>query len=270
MVNLFGATGYIGSHYAAMYPVIQQARNDLVPQSSCVLYLISTTHNHHAQTNPWIDIDTNIVTMMRVLENCRRQGVQEFNFVSSWFVYGATDVMVDEDSPCRPRGFYSITKHTAEQLMIEYCSMHSIAWRVFRLCNVIGSRDVSANVNKNAVVNVIADVKAGRPVTLLNQGKFQRDYLHVNDVCRAMNHVINTGITNQIFNVGTGTSVAFGDVVRYIISQHGTNVELHDQYGHTVDCLMRCDRVRDLGWYPTQIWQDIVADMVHNHDDRNL
>ena len=265
MVNLFGANGYIGSCYQTRHAARCQARNDLVPVTDRVLYMISTTHNHHLKTNPWIDVDTNIVTLLRVLENCRNVGVTEFNFVSSWFVYGPVQQAVTEDAACRPQGFYSITKHTAEQLLMEYCQTHGITWRIMRLCNVLGGADTGASVHKNAVDTVIRRVLQGDILELVQGGRFLRDYLHVHDVCDAIHHVINQGTANTIYNIGTGQPVMFVDVVEYILDVMDRTVVISNNTASVIDCVLNCSRLQSLGWQPTIPWQDAVREMIAGH-----
>ena len=67
-----------------------------------------------------IDIETNLSVMMEVLEKLKEKDFV-FNFISSWFVYGDTKMPASETSICFPKGFYSITKKAAEDLLISFC-----------------------------------------------------------------------------------------------------------------------------------------------------
>ena len=190
MVTVFGGTGYIGSRFCEMFDAQAQPRASLVPQTPRILYMISTTHNHHLATNPYIDIDTNLTHLIRVLENVRCLANAEFNFVSSWFVYGAVSEAVDERACCNPQGFYSVTKRAAEQLLMTYCEQYKIPWRIFRLCNVVGGLDPGASVNKNVLQIVAQRLSNNEPILLMNHGDFWRDYLHRDDVCGAMDQIL--------------------------------------------------------------------------------
>ena len=114
-LQIFGGLGFVGSQFVKQYPdIIVNERNDHEVKSKNILYLISTISNYNMLTDPYVDIDTNLTTLMRVLEQCKDKDVT-FNFVSSWFVYGDTGMPAHEDSPCKPTGFYSITKKAAEE-----------------------------------------------------------------------------------------------------------------------------------------------------------
>ena len=130
-ISVFGATGFIGSEFCKIYPdfVIKIDKNDFIPQSKNVLYLISTVDNYNVLNNVTIDIETNLIHLMKVLENCKDKDIT-FNFVSSWFVYGDTDLPAKETSVCKPKGFYSITKYAAEMLIESFCKTFNIKYKI--------------------------------------------------------------------------------------------------------------------------------------------
>ena len=108
-INLLGK-GFIGSRFTELYPnVIVNERNDYQVKTNNVLYFISTTDNYSVITDPYIDITTNLLTLIKTLESCKNKDIT-FNFISSWFVYGQIALPATENSICEPRGFYSITK----------------------------------------------------------------------------------------------------------------------------------------------------------------
>ena len=225
-LSVFGSTGFVGNRYCELHPndVIQIDRNDINPKSQNVLYLISTTDNYNVFTDPVVDIETNLVKLMQVLNQCRDNDVT-FNFISSWFVYGSRNDTMHEDDECNPKGFYSITKRTAEQLLIEFCIVHKIKYRILRLPNVVGQGDSKASPKKNVLQNTINLLKNNQPITIYDQGTFTRDYMHIDDVCRAIDTVIKQGSVNEIFNIGTGISTRFIDVINAAKNQLNSTSE---------------------------------------------
>ena len=263
MVTVFGATGYIGSRYCELFDAVAQPRHNLVPRTPKILYMISTTHNHHLATNPYIDIDTNLTMLIRVLENLRHTPDAEINFVSSWFVYGARSSPADERTMCNPQGFYSITKRTAEQLLMAYCEHHGIRWRIMRLSNIIGGRDHRADHSKNILQRMAVDLLAHRDITLANTGNFLRDYLHRDDACAAMSTVIEHGESNRIYNIGQGHSIRFREAIDYIQQQTQSRSTLHNSVNYDViDCVLDCARINKLGWRPRLTWQQAIDDLL--------
>lgn len=229
--SLYGASGTIGSYLNALYPnnTDPLERNDLYPavdrhgDGHSVIYLISTNTNSIAdQSDIQNNINTNLTILLDRLEACRETGVKEFNFISSWFVYGkptfntstysngVTHIPVFKESDyCDPVGYYSITKRTAEQFVIEFCETHGIKWRILRLSNVYGY-DPGANKNKNVLHYLINQLKENSP-TVEIQGCLMppyRDYIHIYDACRAIMHLCNNAPPNNIYNVGRGPTQA--------------------------------------------------------------
>jgi nucleoside-diphosphate-sugar epimerase len=128
-ISVFGSTGFIGSRFVDLCPrqTIEIPRESREPQSNDILYFISTVHNYNIFDDPYLDIDTNLNLLIEVLEKCKGKEDITFNFISSWFVYGKTnDLPAKESSCCNPKGFYSITKRAAEQLLVSYCETVNI------------------------------------------------------------------------------------------------------------------------------------------------
>lgn len=217
LINVFGGRGFVGSKFAESRNVIVNERDDYVVNENAtdVVYFISTIHNYHVHDNPYLDIDTNLTTLIKVLESCKGKDII-FNFISSWFVYGNVPLPAKEDSYCDPKGFYSITKRAAEQLLISYCETFNIKYRILRLANVIGPSDNKVSAKKNALQFMINEIVEGRDVNMYDGGLVYRDYIHVNDVVDAINIVIDKGEINEIYNIGNGSKVYIKDVMEMV------------------------------------------------------
>ena len=218
-LSIFGGSGFIGRNYISIYPdntIIGRENN--APADNDVLYLISTTHNYHVFSDVHLDINTNLNKLMDVLPNVKGT----FNFASSWFVYGdgynaPKHGAASESSPCNPKGFYSITKKCAEDLVESYCRTHDKQYRIMRLCNVIGG-DGGAGKKKNALEYMIGRLKNNEPIEIY-RGDNYRNYLHVSDVCRAMQLVMEKGAKSCIYNIGSTKSVRLIDIVNWVIKK---------------------------------------------------
>jgi len=215
-ISVFGATGFIGSRFSALYPgeVHAEARESVDPACDDILYLISTTHNYHVFDDLELDIRTNLTHLMRVLERCRTRDVT-FNFVSSWFVYGEqTELPVTEHAVCRPDGFYAITKKCAEDLLGSFCRTFDKRYRILRLSNVYGPGD-RVSRRKNGLQYMIQRLVRGEAIELYDGGAALRDYLYVDDVCRALKTCVERAPLGEIVNVGGGVPLAVGELVEY-------------------------------------------------------
>ena len=228
MISIFGGTGFIGSKFHEKYKDVSVVipRDEVQPQSNKVLYMISTVDNYNVLENPFIDIETNLIHLMKVLENCKGKDI-EFTFISSWFVYGDTHLPARETSGCRPKGFYSITKLAAEQLLQSYCKTFNIKYKIVRLGNVIGKGDGKASKKKNALQFLIDEMKADRDIHLYNNGEFYRDFVHVDDVVEGIKFVMDRGENEEIYNLGSARKpTLFKDVIAYAKQEMGSHSKI--------------------------------------------
>jgi nucleoside-diphosphate-sugar epimerase len=219
-IDLFGGTGFIGSNFKKMYDEYTHVhdREDNVPVYENVLYMISTTHNYHVFDDIHKDVDTNLTKLLNVLQNCKDKNIV-FNFISSWFVYGDVQLPAREDSSSKPKGFYSITKRCAEDLIISYCETFKIKYRILRLCNVYGPSDGGVSKQKNALQYLINEIKANNEIKLYYDGDFIRDYMHVDDVCKAIYSVLYRAKHNQIINIGSGIPQKFREIIDFVVTE---------------------------------------------------
>lgn len=273
IVQVFGGHGYIGSNYVKLTPnAICNDKLDLAVDKSVtdIVYFISTISNYNVLKNPYIDIDTNLTLLIKILEQCKDTNIT-FNFISSWFVYGDTHVPADENSYCNPKGFYSITKRTAEQLLMSYCSTFNIKYRILRLANVAGGNDPKASAQKNALSYMIKELKAGRNVKLYDSGNLYRDYIHNNDVPTAINLILQKGKINEIYNVSNGIPYLFSDIIckavalienpgiieKIAIPEFHKTVQVHSMW-------MKNDKLKNLGYQAKFNIDAIIKDLIND------
>lgn len=269
-LTIFGGSGFVGGQYVKDYYDASigniarvNSREDYKVYSADVLYFISTVHNFHVFDNPFLDIDTNLTTLVKVLESWRKRPDSKdgvFNFISSWLVYGNQDnpESVSETAPCNPKGFYSITKRCAEQLLISYCEAYGLKYRIIRLSNVIGRGDKKVSAQKNGLQYMVNKIKNNEDVDIYGDGKFYRDFTHVQDCVRAIDLVVCKGRTNEIYNVGNGKTWCFLDIINYVhgtLSSTGkvTHVEPKEFQKQVVvqSFYMNTDKLKALGYVPT-------------------
>lgn len=246
-LTILGGGGFIGSHYVReLYdPAIGNiasvnSRGDYKVYSSDVLYLISTVHNSNVYVDPFLDIETNLTTLVKVLENWRaRTDASEgvFNFVSSWFV--KSDV----------KGFYTSTKRCAEELLEAYCKAYGLRYRIIRLANVVGPGDKVTD-KKNALQMVLGRLKTNSQVYLAGKGKFVREYIHVKDCVRALDLITHKGEENIVYEVTNTEPQMFCDLVKHAKQYLGSTSEVIEVPGMVDSAFMDCSKLLSLGFVP--------------------
>ena len=213
-ISVYGGTGFIGGAFCEMFSeeVLLISRNNREPKTNEVLYFISTTTNQSVFSDLHTDIDTNLSIFVDVLKKCKNKNIT-FNFISSGFVYGNDILDAKETDCCNPTGFYSITKRCAEQLLVSYCETFEIKYRILRIGNVYGL-DKTVSLGKNVFGFMVNLLKENKDINLYGGGKFLKDYMFVDDVCRAIKVVTEKGNYNEIYNISSGTSMIFVDIIQ--------------------------------------------------------
>jgi nucleoside-diphosphate-sugar epimerase len=267
-LTILGGRGFVGSAYVRNYydPAIANIssineRDDYQAHSKDVLYFVSTVHNFHVFDKPFLDIDTNLTILVKVLEDWRKRPDSKdgvFNFISSWLVYGNQDSLpVYEGYTCNPSGFYSITKRCAEQLLVDYCSTFGLKYRILRLCNVIGPGDGKVSAQKNGLQFMVNKIASGEPVEIYGTGEFYRSYIHVDDCAYAIDLVLAKGSTNEVYNIGNGRSWSFKSIIQYAHKKLNSTSEISyvepKEFAKQVvvrSFYMNVDKLKSLGFVP--------------------
>jgi len=267
-INVLGK-GFVGGRYAELTPnVIVNDRNDYNIKTDNVLYFISTIDNYNIHTDPYIDIETNLTTLIKTLESCKGKNVT-FNFISSWFVYGDVPLPAKEDARCDPKGFYSITKRAAEQLLISYCETFDLKYRIIRLANVLGKSDNKVSKKKNALQYMINEIKQNRSINLYEGGNLYRDYIHVDDVVDVINLIITTGNTNEIYNVGNGQKVTLREALEYVKTKIKSTSEFvpvevapFHKIVQTKNMVLDITKIKNLGYVPKYLNEKLLDQLL--------
>ena len=269
-------SGYIGSEFFRQNQnsVMVNERDNYVPQSSKILYTISTTHNYHIFKRPHLDIDTNLSTLIAVLENARLVYGEDvdFTFLSSWFVYGKQETFpVKENAPCNPTGFYSITKLAAERLLASYCETYGMKYRILRLCNVIGGNDPDMGRKKNALQYMISRLVQDKEINLY-EGDVIRDYLNVRDVACAIKLAMSATFENGVANIGSGNGYGYNikNLVRYAhaLTKKGiiNSIPVPDFHKtvQTDKMILNVEKISSLGFTPQYTIEDTIKEIIKN------
>ena len=270
MISLYGC-GFVGREFQRLYDqeVHVIPREERKPKSKDILYMISTTHNYHVHDKITLDVDTNLKVLCEVLEHCRDEDIT-FNFVSSWFVYGAGgNIPASENDPLNPNGFYSITKKCAEDLIKSFAQTYGMRYRILRLCNVMGYGDTNATKQKNAITWMINEMIEHRDVKMYDNGSHTRDIMHVTDVCRAIKLVMDEGNLDEIYNIGSGKETSVKemlDIAKRECHYRGNLISIDTPKFHKVvqglqKFYLNTSKLDQLGFSPLFDTKDIVREL---------
>jgi len=158
-------------------------------------------------------LDSNVMSTATLLEASRQQRVKRLVFLSSCAVYGE-DMRTGEDSLCCPITINGISKHLNEKLVAEFCSANGIEYQILRVFNSYGGDDRFSIFSK-----LKRALLSGTPFTLNNDGRMQRDFIHVADVASIVLKLSGANISHTHLNIGTGVATKISTLVDRVAEQ---------------------------------------------------
>ena len=158
-------------------------------------------------------LDSNVMSTAMLLEAARDQRVKRLVFLSSCAVYGE-DMRTGENSLCCPITINGISKHLNEKLVAEFCSANGIEYQILRVFNSYGGDDRFSIFSK-----LKRALQTNTPFTLNNDGRMQRDFIHVADVASIVMNLSATRIFHTHLNIGTGVATKISMLVDRVAEQ---------------------------------------------------
>jgi len=286
MITILGGNGFVGSAYCDILSKAGEKfkkndRNDYECATNSVINFISTVDNYNVYDDSTLDINTNLIVLMKALDSYKNYISETgnkgcFSLVSSWFVYGQDSGFgegsrgIPETDSCDPKGFYSITKRCAEQLLMSYCETFELNYRILRLANVLGKEDKKVSAKKNALQYLLGELKENRPIDLYDSGYFYRDYIDVRDCARAIDLAVNKGELDSIYNIGNGKPIVFREVIRYAKHKLNSTSELrtieqkefHKKVQSSRSFFMDNSKLQSLGYSPKYTLYETIDDII--------
>tara|TARA_B100001248_G_C27341994_1_gene436756 strand:- start:53 stop:1042 length:990 start_codon:yes stop_codon:yes gene_type:complete len=162
-------------------------------------------------------LNTNIIGTVNVLESMRIYNVKKIVYSASSSCYGIPrKYPTNETEVIDPKYPYAFSKNLGEQTIAHWAKIYKINFVSLRLFNVYGTRS-RTNTAYGAALGVFLKQKlSNHPFTIIGDGKQKRDFIHVNDVVRAMYSSIRNSVKNEIINIGSGNPHSILDLVEIL------------------------------------------------------
>ena len=205
----------------------------------------------------------NVDGTVALLDAARHARVGRFLYAASSSCYGIPDLYpTPETAATRPQYPYALSKLLGEQCVLHWGQVYRLPVVSLRLFNVYGPRSRTSGTYGAVFGVFLAQKLAGRPYTVVGDGRQSRDFTFVSDVADAFVTVAQSSIAGEIFNVGTGTPVSVnrlvellkGDVV-HVPSRPGEPNRTHADIGKIQ---------RHLGWRPKVSIEEGVRILLDN------
>jgi dTDP-glucose 4,6-dehydratase len=226
-----------------------------------VVNFAAESHNSLAVLDPGRFFRTNVLGTQTLLEASRRHGVSRFHHVSTCEVYG--DLPLDseeaftEESPYRPRTPYNASKAAADHAVRAYSETFGLPVTITNCSNNYGPRQFPEKVIPLFVTHAFDDLEL--PLYASTQNR--REWLHVDDHCRAIELVLEQGREGETYNVGSGLERSIEEIADLVLELTGKPQSLKtivpDRPGHDRRYLLDSAKLRgELGWQPEISFED--------------
>jgi dTDP-glucose 4,6-dehydratase len=229
-----------------------EAVADVLPGCDYVVNFAAETHVDRSLYDAGGFIMTDVYGTFVLLEAARRApGLKRFVQISTDEVYGSVESgSSSEGDPLMPRNPYSASKAGADRLAYSYWATYDVPVVVTRASNNYGPYQFPEKIIPLFVTHALD----GIPLPLYGDGLNVRDWLHVDDHCRAVDLLIERGAPGETYNVGGGNEVPNIELTRRILGLLGKPETLirrvADRPGHDRRYSLDCERLRGLGWSP--------------------
>ncbi|HZM60303.1 MAG TPA: dTDP-glucose 4,6-dehydratase [Vicinamibacterales bacterium] len=230
----------------------------LVERSEIVVHFAAETHVDRSILAAGDFIRTDVEGTWVLLEAARRApALRRFVQISTDEVYGSVPAGASrETDELKPRNPYAASKAGADRLAYSYWATYQVPVIVTRASNNYGPYQFPEKVIPLFATNAIDDI----PVPLYGDGRNVRDWLHVDDHCRAIDLLIDQGITGDVYNIGGGNEVMNVDLTHRILEALGKPTSLikpvADRPGHDRRYCLDTSKLRALGWAPQVPFED--------------
>lgn len=233
-----------------------------------VVNFAAESHVDRSIDTPEVFLKTNILGTQVLLDACNRFGTGRYHQVSTDEVYGdlpldRPDLFFTEETPIHTSSPYSASKASADLLVTAYYRTYGTPVTISRCSNNYGPYHFPEKLIPLMILNALED----KPLPVYGDGKNVRDWLYVDDHCRAIELILENGRVGEVYNVGGHHEKQNIEVVKTILHALGKSEELiafvKDRPGHDRRYAIDPSKIhRELGWLPQTSFEDGIQTTV--------
>jgi dTDP-glucose 4,6-dehydratase len=227
-----------------------------------VVNFAAESHVDRSIENPGVFLQTNVIGTQVLLDACRQFGVERYHQVSTDEVYGdlpldRPDLFFTESTPLHTSSPYSASKASADLLCNAYQRTYNLPITISRCSNNYGPYQFPEKLIPLMIANALAD----KPLPVYGEGLNVRDWLYVEDHCRAIDLILQNGEVGQVYNIGGHNEMRNIDIVKLILKALDKPESLitfvTDRKGHDMRYAIDPTFIHDkLGWLPETKFAD--------------
>ncbi len=233
-----------------------------------VVNFAAESHVDRSIEDPGIFLKTNILGTQVLMDAAREYGVTRYHQVGTDEVYGdlpldRPDLFFTEDMPITASSPYSASKASADLLVMAYHRTFGLPVTISRCSNNYGPYQFPEKLIPLMIANALAD----KALPVYGTGENVRDWLYVEDHCRAIDLIIRKGRVGQVYNIGGHNEKTNLEVVKTILRQLGKPESLitfvGDRKGHDLRYAIDPAKINgELGWLPTTKFDDGIRQTI--------
>lgn len=227
-----------------------------------VVNFAAESHVDRSIDNPEIFLQTNILGTQVMMDACRKYGISRYHQVSTDEVYGdlpldRPDLFFTETTPIHTSSPYSASKASADLLVLAYHRTYGLNVTISRCSNNYGPYHFPEKLIPLMIANCLND----KPLPVYGEGLNVRDWLYVEDHCKAIDLIIHNGRSGEVYNVGGHNEMKNIDIVKLICDYLGKPYSLithvTDRKGHDMRYAIDPTKIHnELGWQPETKFKD--------------
>ena len=221
-----------------------------------VVNFAAESHVDRSIEDPQIFLKTNIGGAAVLMDACRKYGIKRYHQVSTDEVYGdlpldRPDLLFKEETPICASSPYSSSKASEDLLTLAYYRTYNLPITISRCSNNYGPYHFPEKLIPLMIVNALND----KPLPVYGNGLNVRDWLYVEDHCKAIDLIIHEGRLGEVYNVGGHNEMRNIDIIKFICKELGKPETLityvKDRKGHDMRYAIDPTKIHsELGWLP--------------------
>lgn len=246
-----------------IYKIFEEYKPDIV------VNFAAESHVDRSIESPEEFLTTNILGTSVLMDACKKYGIRRFHQVSTDEVYGdlpldRPDLLFTEETPINTSSPYSSSKAAADLLVSAYHRTYGLPVSISRCSNNYGPYQFPEKLIPLMIANALSD----KDLPVYGEGLNVRDWLYVDDHCKAIDLIIHKGKVGEIYNIGGHNEMKNIDIVKLICKELNKSEDLikfvKDRKGHDMRYAIDPTKIHnELGWFPETMFEDGIIKTIN-------
>jgi UDP-glucose 4-epimerase len=236
----------------------------IVTENDTVFHLGALADIVPSVQNPEKYFQANVNGTLSILEACRNKKARKIVYVASSSCYGlAKQIPTPETASIGPTYPYALSKWLGEEMVMHWSKLYNMSAISLRFFNIYGTRARTSGTYGAVFGVFLAQLLAGKPLTIVGDGEQTRDFTYVSDAVSALVAAANTDLSGEIFNIGSNNPTSINRLIELLGATKTINIPKRPG---EPDCTF-ADTTKIsklLNWHPSVSIEEGVQKMLDN------